>query len=290
MPFSGFAGLLIVSLMAVGAVLVYVALFCYQHFVTGSDERPVKVFAFDLSKILISQSGAWVVNLGMTQLVVQRAAAALGLQESRSIQGIAWYASIFLMDCLVGVPLGIVLGKLLNRWCRWILQDVSSQLSNNVPGVEECRRSRSSIDLDVAAFVADLDERDPTCLERFCAMNAQYGKYGPHHGEQDYDSELAEASLRCSWWASQLASWTLCVSLSRVLSGLIVLVSFDLLRNSDNIVLEVAVGITEWKTSCAKKQWVVAGAMRIALDLGQIAIIDLFNRLQTHYRSSYHRL
>jgi hypothetical protein len=117
-------------------------------------------------------------------------------------------------------------------------------------------------------------------------MNVQYGKYGPRHGEAPVD----EVTLYWSWWASQLATWSACVGLSRVFSGLIVIASFRSVRASDNIALAIAVSITNWDVSCAVKQWAVAGLLRVFMDIGQIAVIDIVNRLDTHYRTTYHRL
>lgn len=301
MPFSGMAGLLIVSIMAAGAVGAYVLLYVYQHYRTGRDERPVKVFVFDVSKILISQSGAWIVNLAMTTLVVQEASRALGVGRSAAIEGIAWYASIFMLDCLVGVPLGLVLGKCFNQWCRWYLRRRQHAAAGALGRVA----SSSMSALDIAAFFDDgtqaMQQIDGssggggggtassiTCFDVFCAMNATYGKYGPHHGE--INAEADEAALRWSWWGCQLCTWTVCVALSRFLSGLVAIASFGLLRNGDNVVLTIANSITEWNASCAVKQWVVAGALRVTLDVGQIALIDIFNRLDTHYRAAYHRI
>jgi hypothetical protein len=290
MPFSGLAGFLIVSLMAVGAVAAYVALYCYHHYITGRDERPLKVFTFDVSKILISQSGAWIVNLVMTELVVQEAARALGARQSEDIEGIAWYASIFLLDCLVGVPLGIVLGKLFTLCCRCYLRQRRPGLGASWSQNDAQLRSIHSVSaLDLSLFFDESGTLDKsTCLERFCAMNAKYGKYGPRHGDCDADHD--EAALRWSWWGCQLTTWTCCVALSRVMSGFIAIASFSVLRNSENVVLAIARGITDWDVSCAVKQWVVAGALRVTLDVGQIALIDIFNRLDTHYRAAYHRL
>lgn len=253
-------------LLGLGAAVIYLLMYVYQHYIRLSDTRSVKVFAFDVSKILISQSGAWVVNLVITEMIVQAASVKVGPDTTSGIQGIGWYASVFLLDCFVGVPLGLALGKGLNRWCKYIVG----------PAVQDDPRYQ---DESVA-------RPESSSLKTFCLQNQTYGKYGPNHGDADEDI----SHLHCSWWISQLATWTLCVSLSRMFSGCIGLSSFALLRNRDNPMIAIAEGISEMDMSCAKKQWIIAGAMRLVLDIGQIAVIDVCNRLAVKYRAGYNQI
>ena len=65
-PFQGLAGDIVGFMLSVLAVASYVGIFYYQRTVSRKDRRSWTVFNMDLTKICISQSVAWAVNLYAT--------------------------------------------------------------------------------------------------------------------------------------------------------------------------------------------------------------------------------
>eukprot|EP01062_Namystynia_karyoxenos_P039101 TRINITY_DN28442_c0_g1_i1.p2 TRINITY_DN28442_c0_g1~~TRINITY_DN28442_c0_g1_i1.p2 ORF type:complete len:289 (+),score=103.26 TRINITY_DN28442_c0_g1_i1:61-867(+) len=79
------------------------------------------------------------------------------------------------------------------------------------------------------------------------------------------------------WWAIQLAAWVLCVAVSRVVGGFAVPL-FSAVLGSGSPFERLAKAIFRLSWSCPVKQWVFAGALRILVDLLQLAFVDFFNK------------
>ena len=115
MVYSGLGGVVMIFLLGVVTVAFFVSSYYYQRFCSKKEKRPPVVFYFDLLKMLtagfISAANytftakvSWVAN-GVTV-------------RGKSLEGIGWYGAISVVDVLVGAPLSIAVGRLINRTCK----------------------------------------------------------------------------------------------------------------------------------------------------------------------------
>jgi hypothetical protein len=313
--------LLALSILSVAA---FVVRYLYQHHVTLSDARGYRIFTLDLWKILLSQTGAWAMNFLLTSAITTATAAA-HVQGAAGYQGVGWYASVIIMDMCIGVPLGILLGKGVNRAAQVYLA------RQNTPQLEALMTPLSSAAAAAPRYgtagvqVAHGGEHvppltPPTCATAFALQNQFYGKYGPvcrthplaaeeddlrrnGYSSEDHCSDLLcgflclerraydvvegmTIEVRVSWWLSQTLTWTACVILSRFFSGAIVVASIALLPTAANPVVGTAKAITQWHASCAAKQWLVGGLLRLTVDFTQLALIDFYTKFKALVTSS----
>ena len=98
--FEGTAGKLILFGMTASAFLSYIGIYMVRH-KNGKDKRTPLVFKMDLSKIVLGQGFAWLVNV----LNTHRNAADV-------YDPLSWYFPTFLADEIFAVPLGVIIGKL----------------------------------------------------------------------------------------------------------------------------------------------------------------------------------
>ncbi|CAD2222724.1 hypothetical protein AGDE_05611 [Angomonas deanei] len=243
MVFSGTGGFIMMCILAAITVVAFVLFYVYGRFVTYTEKRHPKVFLFDLSKILIASTVAAVVNYTFTAKVAN--AAGHVRIRGKPLEGVGWYISTCTVDVVVGAPLAILFGRLLNQTCLILKR--------------KCHRSE--------------------VLQETLDQNCTYGKYGPNH-EASKSYIVSSPPVRWTWWYSQTVTWSLCCVLSGFLSGLIVLYSFIFLRLEFNPVAWIAVVITYWNVSCLTKQWVVVSAGRIILTLLSMSIVDFFNKFK----------
>lgn len=264
MPFQGRAGQAIGAFLGAVALLIYTVIWSFSP----SDHRTQRIFALDLAKIALSTSFAWLVNLGWAHVSTH-----FVFHSDHVLQGVAWFAAVLVMDTIVGVPLGVWMGQRFTKWCQRY--------------VRECDRSRCS-DED--------SEVEQGLLYAFALRNAAYGRYWPEpetklavvasreelvasfHNDSSGSMavEMVSPKPRWDWWLAQVTSWSVCVILSRVLSGTLMLVLAMVLGQHDPV-LTFAEVVHRWDVSCAIKQVAIVGVFRVALDVLQIGIIDIFN-------------
>lgn len=222
-------------------VVAYISIYMYCRFVIYTERRHPKVFFFDLLKILLASVVAAAMNYTFTAKV--SLAAEHVLIRKRPLEGVGWYIAICTLDAVVGAPLAIVFGKLINYGSAALLPKL----------------------------------RADTALYELCRQNAKYGKYGEQHrAESSYITE--RPPIKWSWWYSQTVTWTLCTVLSGFFCGLLVLYSFTFVKLVSNPIAWIAISISYWNISCLLKQWVVVSLGRIVLSFLTISIIDLFNK------------
>lgn len=297
MPFSGVAGAILVTFMGVLSIVICVVRYLWEHR-RGEDRRPLRVYAYDMCKIAISQSAAWVVNLWMTDQAFQAFLSPQDVEggdELGDIEGIGWYTAVFLLDFFLGVPLGIWFGRLVNQQAEvWWTSYLSEALRIQTPIP---RRALSVMTLDsidddelfdltcCAEEAQDVPANaDLPCLPRWAEQNRIYGKYGRlHSGKYEEDSFIDAwgPALDGWWWWSQTTSWSLCVAVSRAVSGFVIVVALLLYNAPSNPVVLIATAVSNMPLTCAAKQWLIAGAFRIAVDVLQYLIIDAVNKFRT---------
>jgi hypothetical protein len=294
MPFSGVAGAILVTFMGILSIVICIIRYMWEHR-RGEDRRPARVYAYDMCKIAISQTAAWVVNLWITDQVFQTLLSRGADGEELGIEGIGWYTAVFLMDFVVGVPLGIWLGRLVNQQAEvWWTSYLSAALRVQAPIP---RRALSVMTLD---SIDDDELFDLTCcaeeaqdvpancdlpwLPRWAEQNRIYGKYGRlHSGKYEEDSFIDTwgPALDGWWWWSQTASWSICVAVSRIFSGLVMMMALLVYNAPTNPIVLIATAVSEMPLTCAAKQWLIAGVLRIAVDVLQYLIIDAVNKFRT---------
>lgn len=311
MPFSGPAGHVLVVSVAVLSIVLCVARYRWKH-VKGQDRRSVRVYAYDMSKLVISQSAAWVVNLFMTAWVFDALlylqakdndAVSYGTRASMTeIEGIGWYASVFLMDFVFGVPLGVWMGKSLNRiadnyWRAWLVQEFSLEQ-------EALPRQQSMMEATFDEFNDELADMinsslmlhtelpcnaELPCLARYCEQNRIYGKYERHHSGTSADDFVDQwgPQLDIRWWWSQTLSFSAVIGVSRLASGVCMIGLLYAYRSPANPIVVIAQVVTDLPFTCAEKQWLVAGLMRCVIDVVMLLIFDavLKFRSKDEYRA-----
>lgn len=291
MPFSGTAGHILVAAMGALSVVLCVVRYWWLHR-HGKDTRPLRVYAYDMSKIVVSQSAAWVVNLIVTDRIYY------SLEDDTTVEGIGLYAGVFFMDIVIGVPLGLWMGKWFNEvcdayWRRYLLgtEHVPVALTTNSLTLSA---TFAEIEDDVFEAIAAFEDCEGSLkcevtpngelppFARIAEQNRMYGKYARHHcgNECDVFVDSYGPELESSWWWSQCTTWSIVVAISRVLSGLLLLGSLSLSTKAVNPLMWVASAVTDLKISCAAKQWWIAGFFRIAIDVGQYLVIDAVNKLR----------
>lgn len=241
MVFSGRGGFLMMCLLGAATVVGFILIYYYKHFTKHTERRHPKIFFLDLSKMLIATGVAAAVNYTFTAKV--SLAASHVTVRGKQLEGIGWYAAMCTTDVALGVPISIVIGRLINRASRCLL--------NKLP------------------------PRTP--LWDLCEQNVVYGKYSPSY---DASQSYLDASppIWMSWWYSQTVTWTCACVFSVFISGLVVLGSFELVQSVNNPMAWIAVGITFWNVSCLLKQWIVVTFTRVVLYYLHLAIIDIFNK------------
>ena len=344
MPFQGTIGELMGALLGTTALLIYTLIWkC-----SPKDGRTSKMFALDLAKIAISGSFAWGVNLG-----IARMSSKLLTHSHHLLQGIAWYAAVMLTDSLIGVPLGVLLGKRFEAWCRHRTKKQQEELLGKRLGFGGARVGGTAVP-DSGGDTDDEASGSPcACTRGFVRKNATFGKYWPDretakvvaaskdelssliftNSTDEYFSppprransftavEMEKGRTRTTggggtfsaspssifrrarssnsidridipdlpfvptprwdWWLAQLVSWSVCVVLSRILSGVVMVVVAQVLGNYDPALI-IAELIHHWDVPCATKQLVIAGALRVVLDVVQIGFIDVFNHFDLY--------
>ena len=101
--FTGFSGKLLVVGFTSIAFISYTSIYLYRRFVTHTEQRTYKVYFLDLSKMGGGQLIGFVVNL----LNAHR--------NASSFDPLSHYFPTFLADEIFGVPLGVYLGRVVNR-------------------------------------------------------------------------------------------------------------------------------------------------------------------------------
>mgnify|MGYP001571950889 CR=1 FL=1 len=311
MPYTDTTGQVTGTAMAMLALVVYVAIFAIKRRRDRRDPPPSPrdvdvraptiadddddddrdrrswyIFSLDLTKIALSQSVAWLVNLVFS--VVDTTWLARGNHDGGDHrQGIALFADVFILDALVGVPLGLALGTRFTHWCF----------------VNHHRNRSTSMESTRGGNVASYSSSG--CASDFIHANAEYGRYFPASESSDEDDaapEMSNDKVRCSWWWWQLLSWSGIVAVSRIAAGLVVPLSVALLGEgtqwlpigntehglSTNPALWVADLVTAWDASCPTKQFAVIGLLRFVVDLLQVAVIDMWNRWRPPVRRDDH--
>lgn len=294
MPFSGMAGAVLVTCMGILSIVICVIRYSWEHR-RGEDRRPARVYAYDMSKIALSQTAAWAVNLWMTDLVFQVLLSRGVEGEELDIEGIGWYTAVFMMDFIFGVPLGIWLGRLVNQqadawWASYLGQTLNGHRS--VPRRSISVMTFDSVDddelFDITCHAEKAQDVPPNCelplRPRWAEQNRIYGKYGRgHSGKYEQDSFVDEwgPALDGWWWWSQTLSWSMCVAISRMLSGVAIIVILVAYNAPTNPVVLIAASVSSLPLTCAAKQWLIAGLFRIAVDVVQYLIIDAVNKFRT---------
>jgi len=245
MVYSGVGGFVMMCLLGLLTVVAFVSMYAYRRLVTQSESRHPRVFLLDFSKTLVAMGAASLVNYTFTAKVSLAANAVT--VRGKSLEGIGWYAAICTMDVVVGTPISIMAGRLLNHVCRYYATRASSAV----------------------ALWAD-----------FLRQNSYYGKYGDYHDVSVDGNRDEVPRVSFAWWYSQTVSWTVCYALSGLLSGLIVLYSFSVMPSVYNPVTWLASSVTFWNLDCLTKQWVVVCFSRGILACLNYGIIDFFNRYE----------
>lgn len=315
MPFTGFAGHVLMLTVACMTMLLCVLRYWYAR-AHGTDKRSARQYTYDMSKIAISQTAAWAVNLGMTS-VVSSVLASLEVSSAavNGAEGIGWYAAIFMMDFLVGVPVGLWLSRWLNHacdayWRSWLANYLTNcrqegDLSRVAPYdwaeppasptlLAGCCGDQGAVgdsEVDSVALMVEqlegtgeLPEHDtlPSCMARIAEQNRLYGKYGRHHHGSAEDVYMDRWGPRLDgvWWASQLATFSAVIAVSRCFSGFLIVALLSVDPHVSNPVVAIAQFVTKLPLTCGEKQWAVAGGFRIAVDVLQFLIFDAVNRLR----------
>ncbi|KAK7198906.1 hypothetical protein NESM_000857200 [Novymonas esmeraldas] len=241
MVYSGVGGAVMVCLLGVATLVFFTGMYYYRRLCLRTERRPPRVFAFDLLKMIVAGLVSSLVNYTFTAKV---AWAASGITvRHRPLEGIGWYGAISVVDVLVGAPLSIVVGRLINRACR----------------------------------VLDKTPHAPSPLWDTVHQNIVYGKYSDAH-DSTLDYRDRAPPVQWAWWYSQTVTWTWACVLGEMMSGLIVLYSFLLLRSVWNPVAWIAVVVSFWNADCLLKQYVVVLFSRIVLSYLRLALIDHFNQ------------
>lgn len=116
MVYSGLGGVVMIFLLGVVTVAFFVSSYYYQRFCSKKEKRPPVVFYFDLLKMLTAGFISSAANYTFTAKVSW---VANGVTvRGKSLEGIGWYGAISVVDVLVGAPLSIAVGRLINRTCK----------------------------------------------------------------------------------------------------------------------------------------------------------------------------
>lgn len=241
MVYSGLGGALMVCLLGLATLGFFTSTYFYRRLCLRKEQRPPLVFFFDLLKMITAGFVSSLVNYTFTAKVTW---AASGIKVRRKpLEGIGWYGAIAVVDVLVGAPLSIVIGKVINRTCRLL----------------------------------DRRLRGPSPWKDTVHQNVVYGKYSDEH-DSTCDYRHRAPPVRWAWWYSQTVTWTLACVFGETISGLCVLYSFLLLRSVWNPVAWIAVMISFWNVDCLLKQYVVVMFSRFLLSYLRLALIDYFNK------------
>lgn len=241
MVYSGIGGLIMILLLGAATIGFFVASYAYRRVGLRTEKRPPVVFFFDLLKMLIAGFVSSVVNYTFTAKVSW---AANGITvRGKPLEGIGWYGAISVIDVLVGAPLSIAVGRLINRTCR----------------------------------VVDRHLRTASPVKDTVHQNIVYGKYSDAH-DCACDYRDSAPPVRWSWWYSQVVTWTCACVLGEMMSGLTVLYSFLLVRSLWNPVAWIAVAVSFWNLNCLLKQYLVVTFSRLFLSYARLAVIDYFNQ------------
>ena len=227
--FTGFSGKCILIGITALAFVSYISIYTYRR-KTGKEKRHPIIFTLDILKIGIGQGFAWGINLINTHR-----------NSTEMFDPLSWYFPTFLNDEIIAVPLGVVIGKLVNKLAR---------------------HSQAAAPLHYFGKYAP--EQD----------NARWGRLIDSH----QDTEV-QPLWYPSWFGIQLTVWCLCVISSRLIGGLVVpIVNYYLQESS--IYYLIAQWIYELEWSCATKRWFFVGFLRVLIDILQIALVDFFNKFR----------
>lgn len=207
-PLQGTAGQLLAVFLGAAAILIYAIIWS----VSPSDKRTTRIFALDLSKIAISGSFAWAVNLGIAHVSSQFVS-----HTEFPLQAVAWYGAVLVTDTIVGVPLGVYMGQRFMSWCAGFSQRYEAlhpSIARRERGKKKKKRQHrsgttndndcegayeqvdspsggggSSNDDDRAKAVmccedGEDDDDVTSLLYEFAVRNATYGKYWPEEEQR----------------------------------------------------------------------------------------------------------
>ncbi|KPA77128.1 hypothetical protein ABB37_07438 [Leptomonas pyrrhocoris] len=251
MVYSGLGGLLMIVLLGLATTVFFISSYYYRRLGAREEKRPPVVFFFDLLKMLVAGSVASLVNYTFTAKVSW---AASGITvRGKPLEGIGWYGAISVVDVLVGAPLSIAVGRLINRTCK----------------------------------IVDRHLRTPSPWKDTVHQNTVYGKYSDEH-DCSCDYRHTAPPVRWSWWYSQAVTWTCACVLGEMMSGLTVLYSFLLVRSLWNPVAWIAVLISFWNLNCLLKQYIVVTCSRFFLSYARLAVIDYFNQYKEPKHPAVH--
>ncbi|KAG5493767.1 hypothetical protein JKF63_01599 [Porcisia hertigi] len=241
MVYSGFGGAIMVCFLGITTLTFFTSMYYYRRLCLRNEKRPPLVFFFDLLKMITAGLVSSLVSYTFTAKV---AWASSGITvRHKPLQGIGWYCAISVVDVFIGTPLSIIVGRLINQTCQLL----------------------------------DKQMLTPSPWKDTAHQNSIYGKYSDEH---DCACDYLESAppVRWTWWYSQTVTWTWACVLGEMISGLIVLYSFLLVRSVWNPVAWIAVMISFWDVDCLLKQYVVVMCGRIVLSYLRFALIDSFNK------------
>jgi hypothetical protein len=241
MVYSGVGGVVMIFLLGLATIVFFVFSYSYRRCCLRKEKRPPVVFFFDLLKMLTAGFVSSIVNYTFTAKVSW---AANGITvRGKPLEGVGWYGAISVIDVIVGAPLSIAAGRLINRTCK----------------------------------VLDKHLHTPSPLKDTVHQNMVYGKYSDEH-DCACDYRQSAPPVRWSWWYSQVVTWTCASVLGEMMTGLTALYSFLLVRSLWNPVAWIAVMITFCNLNCLLKQYIVVTFSRLVLSYARLAIIDYFNQ------------
>ena len=234
--FAGVVGKTILMGMSFIAFSCYIGAYIWRkHY--RIDNRSHWVFAMDMMKIGIGQIFAWGINL----LNTHRNAQSL-------FDPLSWYFPTFLGDELISVPLGVFIGKMVQRLARY-------------------------------------GGGDYECIHEFGRYHKSYHSDDPQW--QNLYHAQVDIVPKCSWFIYQTATWVCCVVLSRLLGGLFIPFVYYIMETSSPFYL-MTQWIYNLPWSCATKQWVFVGFFRLIIDVIQIAFVDYFNKYNKKQLLDHH--
>ncbi|KPI84768.1 hypothetical protein ABL78_6186 [Leptomonas seymouri] len=251
MVYSGLGGVVMAVLLGIATTLFFISSYYYRRCCVRREKRPPVVFFLDLLKMLAAGSVASVVNYTFTAKV-SRAANDITVR-GKPLEGIGWYGAISVVDVVVGTPLAIAAGRLINRTCN----------------------------------VVDKHLQTPSAWKDTVHQNIVYGKYSDAH-DCSCDYSHSAPPVRWSWWYSQVVTWTCACVLGEVMSGLTVLYSFLLVRSLWNPVAWIAVMVSFWNVDCLLKQYLVVIFSRFVLSYARLAVVDYFNQFKEPAHPALH--
>ncbi|CAJ1019121.1 hypothetical protein, conserved [Leishmania shawi] len=241
MVYSGLGGVIMVCLLGVVTLGFFISTYYYRRVCLRTEKRPPRVVCFDLLKMVTAGFVASLANYTFTAKVTW---AAGGITvRNKPLEGIGWYGAISVVDVLIGTPLSIAIGRLINRTCQLLEKQM----------------------------------RTPSPLKVTIHQNTIYGNYSDEH-DSTCDYRDFVPPVRWVWWYSQTVTWTWACVLGETISGLIVLYSFLLVKSVWNPVAWIAVMISFWNVNCLLKQYVVVLFGRTILSYLRLALIDFFNK------------